>query len=340
MAENKNKKNSERIKIVSSLVLFIVLFVSGFFYIGNTFFGIGSTKTMASTENKEPQNIKVETTNKGVDESNDIINIALFGIDTRADDYDGSRADTIMIVSLDTANKKMKITSIMRDTYVSIPGETYDKINHAFAFGGPELTIQTINENFDMNIKDYITLNFSAMEEIVDAVGGVDIDVKDYEIDYINSDSSDQVTAVGMQTLNGQQALAYSRIRYGGNADFERTERQRTVLKSLISKSLNNISLPQALSLIETLSPCVNTNLTKGEVASLATSVFVSGISDIQETRLPLDDKSEGGIWNGVYYLKPKTLSDNVSYLHDFIYGQTGYTPSSAIEQIDKGITF
>jgi len=335
-----NKKISERVKIVISLLLFVVLLVSGFFYIGNTFFGQENTNTMESTENKGNQNIKSETANKGVDESKDIINIALFGIDTRANDYDGSRADTIMIVSLDTANKKLKITSIMRDTYVNIPGEKYDKINHAFAFGGPELTIKTINENFDMNIKDYITLNFSAMEQIVDAVGGVDIDVKDYEIEYINSGSSAKVTAVGVQTLNGQQALAYSRIRYGGNGDFERTDRQRTVLQNIINKGLNNISLPQALSLIEILSPYIETSLDKGEVASLATSVFVSGISDIKETRLPLEDKSKGGIWDGVYYLKPKTLSDNVSYLHDFIYEQTGYVPSSTVEQIDEGIKF
>src|SRR5699024_10644915 len=121
-----------------------------------------------------------------LDKNSNIVNIALFGIDTREDEYGAARADTIMIGTLDKEHKKLKLTSIMRDTYVEIPGRRLDKINHAHAYEGPELTIKTINQNCDMNITEYVTVNFTALEKIVDAVGGVEIDVKPEEVSSIN----------------------------------------------------------------------------------------------------------------------------------------------------------
>lgn len=331
--DEKNKKSCGFKKIFIPLLVVISLLVSGFFYVYGTY--LGGIDTIKITDNKEELKIKPEVSGKG----NDIINVAFFGIDTRANDYDGSRADTIMIASLDKVHKKIKLTSIMRDTYVNIPGEKYDKINHSYAYGGPELTIKTINQNFDMNIQDYVTVNFSALEKIVDAVGGVEINVRSNEIDHINSDSTAKVTAAGVQTLDGQQALSYSRIRYIGNGDYERTERQRTVLQNVINKVLNNKSLPQALSLIEILSPYIQTSLDNGELVGLATSVFTSGIKDMEDTRLPLEYYSNGVLWDEIYYLKPNTLSENVVYLHEFIYEEKGYVPSSTVEEISKAIT-
>jgi LCP family protein required for cell wall assembly len=269
----------------------------------------------------------------------DVINIGLFGIDTRDNDYDGSRADTIMIASLDRTNKKVKLTSIMRDTYVDIPGQGYDKINHSYAFGGPELTIETINHNFDMNITDYVTVNFSAIEKIVDGFGGVDIDVKANEIDTINRSASVKITEPGLQTLNGQQALVYSRIRNEGNGDFERTQRQRSVLENVINKVMANQSLPQIIGLIENISPYIDTSYSKTEIIGLATTVFSTGINGLEQTRIPLDENSNGGLWDGTYYLKPDTLVDNVIYLHDFIYENQGYVPSEIVNGISSEIS-
>lgn len=330
---DKSKKNNIIKKMLLSLGIVVILSIAGSFYVTNIY--LGGINIVKLTATEEELNIKPEL----ADNSSDIINIALFGIDTRADDYDGSRADSIIIASLDLKHKKIKLASIMRDTFVSIPGEQYDKINHSYAYGGPELTIKTINENFDMDIKDYMTVNFSALEKIVEAVDGIEIDVKDYEIDEINEcDSVTKVTTAGLQTLNGLQALSYTRIRYSGDGDYERSQRQRTVVQNVINKVLKNKSLPQALALIEILSPYTQTSLDKGELVSLGTTVFTSGTRTMEETRLPLDGQGTGGLWDGIYYLKPNTLSENVSYLHDFIYEETGYIPSPRVEEISNTI--
>ncbi|MPW26111.1 LytR family transcriptional regulator [Alkalibaculum sp. M08DMB] len=339
MAKNKKKqkkKGNRTKKVAITLVIIIILLTSGFFLVYNKFLGgintveLGDDLSISSELNK----------------NKNITNIALFGIDTRGDDYDGSRADTIMIATVDKQHKKLKLTSIMRDTYVSIPGKKFDKINHAYAFGGPELTIKTINQNFDMNIMEYVTVNFTALEKIVDSVGGVQIDVKSAEInslnhnlselDIIEGKSSKQVTSAGLQTLTGRQAVAYSRIRNVGNNDYARTERQRTVLQNLVTGVLKGRSLTQVLSLIETLSPYIETSLSSGEMIGLATTVFTLGISEMEDTRLPLDDYSKGGTWGGVYYLKPNTLVDNVAYLHEFIFEEEDYVPTSVVSGISN----
>ncbi|WP_303863745.1 LCP family protein, partial [Alkalibaculum bacchi] len=282
-----------------------------------------------------------------LDKNKNIINIALFGIDTR-EEGDSGRADTIMVGTLDKEHKKLKLTSIMRDTYVSIPGKKYDKINHSYAYGGPELSIKTINQNFDMNITDYVTVNFEALEKIVDAVGGVEIDVKQNEIEQLNiilneldiltDGSTEKISSSGLQTLSGRQAVAYSRIRYAGNGDYERTERQRTVLENIVNKVLNEGSLPQALALIKNLTPYIETSLSNTQMVGYATSLFSSGIRTMENARLPLDEYAQEGTWNGVFYLKPNTLSDNVTYLHEFIYEESGYIPTSTVSGISNEI--
>ncbi|MPW25664.1 LytR family transcriptional regulator [Alkalibaculum sp. M08DMB] len=323
MTKKKSKRGSTKKKVLISIMIIIILLISGFFIAYNLL--LGGINTVDMTDDNDELNISADL-------DKNIVNIALFGIDTRDDNYDGSRADTIMIASIDKIHKKIKLTSIMRDTYVSIPDNKYDKINHSYAFGGPALTVKTINQNFDMNIKNYVTVNFSALEKIVDAVGGVEIDVQANEV------SSVKVSSSGLQTLNGSQALDYSRIRKVGNGDYERTERQRTVLESVVMKVLNSKSLPQTLSLIETLSPYIETSFKKTEMITLASTVFTSGIKEMEDTRLPLDDYSKGGLTNGVYYLKPNNLIDNVIYLHDFIYEKEEYVPTSTVHDISNEI--
>lgn len=331
-----SKKKNKKAKILFIIVLVIVIiFASGFYYAYSR--SLGSIKTDNITENKDE--LKIDSSVEK-DTSHDIINVALFGIDTSAGDYDGSRrADSIMIATLDMEHKKIKLSSIMRDSYVMIPDYGLDKINHSYAYGGPELAIKTINQNFDMNITDYVTVNYSALEKIVDAVGGVQIDVKSEEISRVRG-----ITEPGLQNLNGKQALAYSRIRYVGDGDYERTQRQRAVLETVITKVINNQSLPQAFALpeawglIENLSPYINTSFDKSQMVSLTTSVMFSGIKTTEDTRLPIDGHSVGGIWDSVYYLKYDSLSENVINLHEFIYEDQGYTPSAPVEEISNVI--
>lgn len=340
MAKKKKKKGSVKKRIFITFFLIIVVLTSGFFFICDKFLGNINTVDITDDENE----LMIESK---ANKNDNIINIALFGIDTRNDDYDG-RADSIMIATLDKDHKMIKLTSIMRDTYVSIPGKKYDKINHCYSYGGPELTIKTINLNFDMNIKNYVTVNFESLEKIVDSVDGVEIEVSQSEIDNMDmyqveldriaGNTSSRIKSAGTHTLTGRQAVAYCRIRYVGNGDYERTERQRKVLEQVVKKVLNDKSLSQALALIETLAPNIETSLTKTEMISLATSVFTSGIKEMKDTRLPIDGHAKGGTWNGVYYLKPNTLVDNVSYLHKFIYEDENYTPSEKVSEISNKI--
>ena len=137
----------------------------------------------------------------------EIINIALFGIDS--EDGVAGRSDAIMVATIDPIHNKLKLTSIMRDSYVNIPDKGMDKINHAYAFGGPQLAIKTINENFGLDIADYMSVNFTSLPVIIDILGGVEINITDEEVPHIPG-----VTSAGTYTLNGDQALSYSRIRY------------------------------------------------------------------------------------------------------------------------------
>lgn len=150
--------------------------------------------------------IKEEVQEKLSEYSNSVINIALFGID--AQDGEVGRSDSIIIATIDTTHKKLKLTSIMRDSYVTIADRGQDKINHAYAFGGAQLAIKTLNENFDLNIEDFVAVNFTTMPKIINKLGGVTIDITSEEVSHIPG-----IDTAGTYNLTGEQALAYSRIR-------------------------------------------------------------------------------------------------------------------------------
>lgn len=261
-------------------------------------------------------------------EKEDVINIALFGLD-QEESENGSRADSIMIASLDKIHKKIKLTSIMRDTYVDIPNHGKDKINHSYSFGGPELALRTINQNFDMNIKEFVTIDFFGLEKIIDALDGITVDVKPNEVPFVNmgvreanriyGDTGDPITEDGTQLLDGRQAVSYSRIRKTGDGDFERTERQRFVLEQVIHKGLDS-GLTKYPSLLNAATPFIKTSLNFGEMLSLGSFVYTSGIEDIEKYRLPVNGYFFEDKIDGVFYLIPNTLEENSEALKSFIY--------------------
>ena len=165
-----------------------------------------------------------------------VINIALFGIDTREADGNTGRSDAMIVLSIDKEHKKIKLTSLARDTRVEVEGYGYEKLCHAYAYGGAELAIQTINRSFGLDIQDYVTVNFEQLAGIIDALGGVVINVDQDEADVMNSGyiakPEDRITQTGDIRLNGAQAVAYSRNRYTGS-DVDRQNRQREVLMAL-----------------------------------------------------------------------------------------------------------
>ncbi|GAB6168165.1 LCP family protein [Clostridium carnis] len=241
--------------------------------------------------------------------SSKIKNIALFGVD--ATDGESGRSDSIMIATIDPVHNKLKITSIMRDSYVNIAGHGMDKINHAYAFGGPQLSIKTLNENFGLNIEDFATVNFSSLPVVINILGGIDLDITADELNYINSyvddinvkdgTNSPRIAAPGMQHVNGVQALAYSRIRYTSGGDYERTQRHRTVLTALFNK-LASTPVSSYNSILNELLPYVQTSLSATDIVSLGTKVLSTG-TNLEQERFPRDGFGEGANIDGVYYL-------------------------------------
>lgn len=300
----KKKKKSIGFKIFIGFLCVILAFA----IVGGSYF-IGLLNKMDNIKlNKDKLGI-VEDDLKNYDNAKKIKNIALFGID--AIEGEAGRSDSIMIATADSVHNKLKLTSIMRDSYVYIEGYGDDKINHAYAYGGPELSIRTINENFGLNIEDFVSVNFSSLPKIINTLGGVDIEITEEELQYINNyindinkkdgTNSPHIASAGVQHLDGTQALAYSRIRYTAGGDYKRTERQRTVLEALFTK-LTSASVSSYNSLLNEILDNVETNLNAGDILSLGTKVLGIG-NNLEQDRFPRDGYGEGATINGVYYL-------------------------------------
>lgn len=267
-------------------------------------------------------------------------NILLLGTDAR-DIRKVSRSDTIMIASINVNDGRVKLVSIMRDTIVPIPGYGENKINAACRYGGPELTMQVVNQCFKMNITEYVLVNFNSFQSIVDILGGVRIDVTQEEMEMINKSlgeqakinnmttdewkairDSEQLKTFGSNTqLTGSQALAYSRIRKI-DSDYARTERQRTVMEAIMKKVKESVTVPQLVQLASAIWSNVNTNINMMSAVGLATTVLKSGIGDLQQGRIPIKDSyasetrsSHGSAFYDVDY------EANAAKLHSFIYG-------------------
>jgi len=254
-------------------------------------------------------------------------NIALFAVDKRTAE-DAGNSDVIIVISVDPTTGKIKMASIMRDTYVNIEGKGMDKINAAYTTGGPQLAIKTINQNFDMDIKDYMNVDFYSAAKIVDALGGVQINVKPAEIHYLNKfldevSIYDKVAPVyvkepGLQKLTGKQAVAYTRIRYVGNGDQERTERQRNVLIALFGqlKAAGQDAFPVFSKVIL---PNIETSMASMDMLNFAGGIFYSKSKTIQQSRFPLDEQAHGKRINNIWYLVTDLPAATAS-LHQFIY--------------------
>ena len=252
--------------------------------------------------NKNLEELKQQATElKFPDE---VLNVLLIGTDARTSDYRG-RSDSMILVSINKKTEEIVMTSIMRDIYLSIPGKYNNRINAAYAFGGADLLIQTIEQNFGIRIDKFVQVDFTSFVKVVDAVGGVEIEVKDNEISTLNSylkeinalngfDIEDgKLEKGGKYKLNGRQALAYSRIRYVGNADFERTQRQRRVLEEIF-KSAKGLSVFELSDSLDVILPLITTDFTKGELLDL----ILDSVSYLSYDRTELRIPADGYFWN------------------------------------------
>lgn len=266
--------------------------------------------------------------NTGVEENlSGYRNIALFGIDTRDDTYEGSRSDCIMIASINHDTKEIKIVSVYRDTYLNIPGRGLDKVNHAYSYGGPALSMSTLNTNLDLDITEFATVNFTATKDIINAIGGVEIEVTDAE-----AKSIPRITKGGKYLLDGEQALAYGRIRKI-DSDYKRTERMRTVVMAVFEKA-KTMSITELNKLANQLLPEIYTNISATEILALISKIYSYSIVESQGWPYETRGITLGGVWYG----PPINLAKNVAELHKTLFGKTEYVPTETVQEISNNI--
>lgn len=341
--QKKKKKNSKlrifgRILLIIAVILVIVLGIAvgvGAWYVSDK---LGKVNYVDIDEENIEVNEQVEEKLEGYR------TIAIFGVDSRSNKLEtGTRSDCIILATINEKTKEVTLTSVYRDTYLEIPGHGLDKITHAYSYGGAELALSTLNTNLDLNIKEFVTVNFNAVVDIVDAVGGVNIQITNSELQYINEyidevnrvtkHKSKHITKAGKQNLDGVQALAYGRIRYTAGGDYKRTERMRDIMMAVVEK-VKKMSITQLNKLADKVLPIVYTNISSGEIISLIPQVASYKITD--STGWPY--KTEGKTINGVWYGPPITLESNVTEIHQKVYGQADYVPSEKVKEISDKI--
>ena len=262
------------------------------------------------------------------DASDEWWNILLLGCDSYTK-KSYQRTDSMIIVSINLARSEVKLTSLMRDTWITVPGTNkHRKLTELCAVGGPELTIRAINENFGMDISDYALISMQGIAEIIDLIGGLDLDITEAERKALNKGLFDLSSLSGMEQLqesgegvhlNGNQATAYARIRKI-DSDYVRTERQRTVLIAMADKIKSGASAGTLLAIVTTLLNYVDTNLTLPEIMSIASMGLKMDLSSVEQLRLPADGTFESGTYDGIWCIKPN-FTKNAALLHSFIYG-------------------
>ena len=285
----------------------------------------------ASTEQYEEQTEGSET-------------FVIFGVDSRSGDLGkGTRSDSIMVANVDHETKEIKVASIYRDTYVDIDGHGLDKITHAHAYGGPVFAMDTVNRNFDLHIEKYITVNFGNVAEVIDDIGGIELDITSEEMRYINkyideineveNTNSSHISNTGTQKVDGVQAVAYSRIRYTAGGDYKRAERQRTVLLKMFeaAKQQNTVKL---LGIAKDMMDKIGTNYSSGEVIEILSYLAKY---NMEETK-GFPNKLWGGTIEGTWYAVPVTLESNAQALHNYLFNDEKYEPSDKVKEISEEI--
>lgn len=276
-----------------------------------------------------------------------VFNLAFFGVDARDGSLGkGNRSDTIMICSVDMDSHEVRLISLYRDTYLNVGNDTYRKCNSAYALGGPEQAISMINMNTDMYVTDYITVGFEGLMNAVDALGGVELEITEVEINHLNNYQSTMAEAMGIaytpvskpgkQVLNGLQATAYCRIRYGGGDDFKRAERQRDLLTAMVEKA-RTVSVGTLTEAMNAVLPNVRTSLDVEDILPV-----LSMVGDYQVTvsdGFPFAGMRNGGtIGTQGACVIPTSLEDNAVKLHEMLFAEENYVPSEELKSFSAQI--
>lgn len=292
--------------------------------------------------------------NEGINEDQEsYTNIALFGLDARDMGSGalqaGNRSDSIMIASINNETKEVRIVSLYRDSFLEIEdedGSWLTKVNAAYAYGGPELAINTINANLDLHITDYVAVNFQALSEAIDVLGGIPIHLDSNELPMLNAAITEQISITGKNVdgifepgdyiLNGTQATAYARIRSTDQGDITRTERQREVIFKVMEKAKSS-NLGTINDALDAALPYVLTSFSEDELYDMVTDVLdyeISQTAGFPFAYYPYSHPTSGSI------LVPADLSSNVTALHEFLFGTQSYVPSQKVQDISSSVQY
>ncbi|OLA85755.1 MAG: hypothetical protein BHW44_09200 [Roseburia sp. 40_7] len=287
-------------------------------------------KVESGTGNIDKDEVNIELDSQTAEALEGFTNIALFGLDNRqTGNYDGGNSDTIMIASIDNDTKQVKLISVYRDTFLNVKDDTYAKINSAYAYGGPKNAIAALNKNLNLDIVNYVAVDFGAVVEAIDLLDGIELTLTDQEVQIMNDNYIDEINKVtghksgklsggGTYTVDGVQALAYCRIRYTAGDDFKRTERQRTVLTKMIEKAQGS-SISTVSSLIDSMLGDISTSFTGKELLALVSSIMDYKLADTHGWPFELCTGSYGSKGSLVV---ATDLETNVKELHEYLFGE------------------
>ena len=344
-ADNTDKKRLRRWQkvLIACLVVLLVIGAGGYFasdyFYGKMNYDDGSDavqqeetfdedESAAGLNQLNPDDIQLDSA-VGKEKDNDVINILLAGEEAIGDDR--GRTDSIMIATLNMKDNAVRLTSIMRDSYVQIPGYSDNKINAAYHNGGIKLLKETIKVNFGIEVDGYVLVQFDSFENVIDALGGIDIELSEREVSYLNrtnyiSDYTNHNLSVGMNHLNGNQALGYARVRYVEkglySGDFARTLRHRTVMKAIFDKYKEK-SILELVQMVPELLPLVTTDLTKTQcVEYLGKFVQVRGENpELEMLNVPVEGAYRLAGVRGMSVVLLDDLATNVKAMQEFMYG-------------------
>lgn len=342
----KRKKMTRRQRRKRKLILFIVEVLVILILLAALFVIIKLNK-LNNTGDLDEDKLNINIDAKTQELLDGYTNIALFGIDNRSTGkYESGNSDCIMIASINNDTKEVRLISVYRDSFLAVDDDDdLRKLNAAYAKGGPTGAVAALNKNLDLDIKEYVAVDFNAVMEVVDALGGIELDISSKEAEtmkiYINEmnevmgTNGTAVSGPGLQTVNGIQALAYCRDRYSGGDDYGRTERQRTVISKIVEKA-KAASLPTLNKVIDKLFPDISTSLSSSEILGLAAGIKDYELADTQGWPFQLTTERMGGKFGDV--VVPTDLETNVNLLHQYLFDVEDYETTQTVKNISKSV--
>lgn len=342
----KRKKMTRRQRRKRKLILFIVEVLVILILLAALFVIIKLNK-LNNTGDLDEDKLNINIDAKTQELLDGYTNIALFGIDNRSTGkYESGNSDCIMIASINNDTKEVRLISVYRDSFLAVDDDdNLRKLNAAYAKGGPTGAVAALNKNLDLDIKEYVAVDFNAVMEVVDALGGIELDISSKEAEtmkiYINEmnevmgTNGTAVSGPGLQTVNGIQALAYCRDRYSGGDDYGRTERQRTVISKIVEKA-KAASLPTLNKVIDKLFPDISTSLSSSEILGLAAGIKDYELADTQGWPFQLTTERMGGKLGDV--VVPTDLETNVNLLHQYLFDVEDYETTQTVKNISKSV--